>query len=72
MLFVGDKKRVKSMLKDNARAFSDPENILFGPKYEKMVAKFLSSKNISKGLYKISRIIQGRKQNAALSKRPPI
>ena len=51
MLFVGDKKRVKSMLKDNARAFSDPENILFGPKYEKMVAKFLSSKNISKGLF---------------------
>ena len=39
------------MLKDNARAFSDPENILFGPKYEKLVSKSLSSKNISKELF---------------------
>ena len=51
MLFVGDEKRVKSMLKDNGRAFSDPENISFGPKYEKLVAKSLSSKNISKELF---------------------
>ena len=51
MLFVGDEKRVKSMVKDNGRVFSDPENISFGPKYEKLVAKSLSSKNISKELF---------------------
>ena len=38
MCFVGDKKRVKSVLKDNATAFSEAENMLFGPKYEELVA----------------------------------
>ena len=39
------------MLKDNAAAFLDAENILFGPKYEELVAKPLSSKNRSKELF---------------------
>ena len=44
MFFVGDKKRVEFMLKENATAFLVAENMLFGPKYEEMVAKSLSSK----------------------------
>ena len=32
MSFVGDKKRVESMLKDNATAFLEAENMLFGPR----------------------------------------
>ena len=51
MSFVGDKKRVKSMLKDNATVFSNAENMLFGPKYEELVAKSLSSKTRSKELF---------------------
>ena len=51
MFFVGDKKRVESMLKDSATAFTDAENILFGPKYEELVEKSLSSKNRSKELF---------------------
>ena len=39
------------MLKNNARAFSDEENMLFGPKYEKLVAESLNSKNRSKELF---------------------
>ena len=49
--FIGDKKRVESMLKDNATTFLDAENMLFGPKYEELVAKSLSSKNRSKELF---------------------
>ena len=51
MSFVVDKKRVESMLKDNATAFSDAGNMLFGSKYEELVAKSLSSKNKSKELF---------------------
>ena len=51
MSFVGDKKRVESMLKDNATVFSNAENMLFGPKYEELVAKSLSSKTRSKELF---------------------
>ena len=51
MSFVGDKKRVESMLKDNATAFSDAGNMLFEPKYEELMAKSLSSKNKSKELF---------------------
>ena len=40
------------MLKGNATAFSDAENILFGPKYEKILAKSLSSKNKSKEFFR--------------------
>ena len=43
--FVGDKKRVESMLKDNSKALSDAENMLFGSKYEELVVKSLSSQN---------------------------
>ena len=43
--FVGDKKRVESMLKDNSTALSDAENMLFGSKYEELVVKSLSSQN---------------------------
>ena len=42
MPFVGVKKRVESMLKDSATAFSEGENMLFGPKYEELMAKSLS------------------------------
>ena len=31
------------MLKDNATAFSEAENMLFGTKYEELLAKSLSS-----------------------------
>ena len=51
MSFVGDKKRVESMLKDNATAFLDAGNMLFGSKYEELVKKSLSSKNRSKELF---------------------
>ena len=44
MSFVGDNKRVESMLKDNATTFLEAENMLFGVKYEEMVAKSLSLK----------------------------
>ena len=45
------KKRVEFLLKDNATAFSEEKNMLFGPKYEQLVAKSLSSKNRSKELF---------------------
>ena len=51
MSSVGDKKRVESLLKDNATAFSDAKNMLFGPKYEQLVAKSMRSKNKSKELF---------------------
>ena len=51
MSFVGDKKRVESMLKDKATAFSYAGNMLFEPKYEELMAKSLSSKNRSKELF---------------------
>ena len=51
MSFVESKKGVESMLKDNTTAFSKPENMLFGPKYKELTAKFLSSKNRSKELF---------------------
>ena len=38
------------MLNDNATAFSDAGNMLFGSKYEELVAKSLLSKNRSKEL----------------------
>ena len=51
MSFVGDNKRVESMLKDNAPVFSDAESMLFGPKDEELVAKSLSLKSRSKELF---------------------
>ena len=51
MTFIGDKKRAESMLKDNVSAFLNAENMLFGSKYEELVAKSLSSKNKSKELF---------------------
>ena len=39
------------MLKDNATAFLEAENMKFGPKYEKLVAKSLRSKNELKELF---------------------
>ena len=47
------------MLKGNDTELSDAENILFGPKYEELVGKSLSSKNL--WFYKNSRIVQGGK-----------
>ena len=44
MSFIGDKEKVKIMLKENAEAFRDNEKILFGPKFEEDVAKSLTSK----------------------------
>ena len=44
MPVVGDKKRAESMLKDNAAAFSEAENMLFGSKYEELVVKSLRLK----------------------------
>ena len=68
MSFVGNKKRVESMFKDNATAFSDAGNILFWPKYEELVAKSLSSKNRSKELFGSIKN-QGSSQEG--SRRPP-
>ena len=51
MAFVGDKKKVESMLKASATAFSEAENMLLGPRYVELVAKSLSSKNRSKELF---------------------
>ena len=51
MSFAEDKKRVEFMLKHNATAFSEANNMLFGPKYEELGAKSLSSKNICKELF---------------------
>ena len=48
MSFVGDKKRIDSMLKDSTTAFSEAENMLFGSKYEELMLKTLNSKNRSK------------------------
>ena len=42
--FHGDKKRVESMLKDHVTVFSEAGNMLFGPKYEELVAKSLRAK----------------------------
>ena len=72
MSFIADKKRAESILKDNATALSEAQNMLFGPKYEELVAKSLSSKMELFGPIKKSTIIQGGKQKAALSKMPPI
>ena len=41
------------MLKDNARAFSEAENMLFGPKYDELVMKSLSSKKFFGSIKKI-------------------
>ena len=49
------------MLKNNATAFSDAGNMLFGSKYKELVAKPLSSKNKSKELF-------GSIKNQGLSK----
>ena len=35
MFFVGDKKSVESKLKDNARAFSEAQNMLFRSELQK-------------------------------------
>ena len=51
MAFVGDKKKVESMLKASATAFSEAENMLLGSRYVELVAKSLSSKNRSKELF---------------------
>ena len=51
MSYLRDKERVESVLKDNTTAFSDAANMLFGSKYEELVAKSLSSKNRSKELF---------------------
>ena len=61
MPFVRDKKRVDSMLKDNATAFSDAGNMLFGPNYKELLVKSLSAKNRSKELF-------GSIKNLGLSK----
>ena len=61
MSFVGDKKRIDSMLKDNTTAFSEAENMLFGSKYEELMLKTLNSKNRSKELF-------GSIKNQGLSK----
>ena len=50
-LFVEEKITALFMLKDSATAFSESENMLFGPKYEQLVAKSLRSKNRSKELF---------------------
>ena len=39
------------MLKDNATTFLEAENMVFGSKYEELVAKSPSSKNRSKGFF---------------------
>ena len=65
MFFVGGKKRVGSKLKDNATAFSEADNMLFGSELQKSIKRGLC-------FYKKSRIIQGGKYRAALSKKPPI
>ena len=49
--FVGEKIIALPMLKDNALAFLEAENMKFGPKYEKLVAKSLRSKNELKELF---------------------
>ena len=75
MFFVGDKKRVKFMLKESATAFSDAENMLFGPKYEEMVAKSLSSKNRSKEFFrsiKNQRSFKEGNRRQSFRKDPPI
>ena len=51
MSFVGDKKIIDSMLKDNTTAFSEAENMLFGSKYEELMLKSLSSENRSKEFF---------------------
>lgn len=54
MSFIPDKKKVESMLKEMSSSFVPSEKTepaLFGPKYEDMVSKFLSSKNKSKELF---------------------
>ena len=51
MFFVGDEEREDSVLKDNATAVSEAENMLFGSKNEELAAKSLRSKNISKELF---------------------
>ena len=42
---MGDEKKVEMMLKENAEAFRDNEKLTFGPKFEEVVAKSLTSKN---------------------------
>ena len=59
MSFFGDKKRAESML--------------FGPKYEELVAKFLTSKNRSKELFGLpKKIIQFGRFEVTFLKRSPI
>ena len=55
------------MLKDNARAFSEAENMLFGPKYDELVMKSLSSKKFF-GSIKKSRIIQRGEKSSPFEK----
>ena len=48
MSFMSDKKKIEMMLKQNAESFRDNEKKLFGPKFEDVVAKTLTSKNKSR------------------------
>ena len=48
MSFMSDKKKIEMMLKQNAESFRDNEKMLFGPKFEDVVAKTLTSKNKSR------------------------
>ena len=61
------------MLKNNATAFSEEDNILFGPKYEELVAKSQSSKCRSKELFgstKSQESCKERKRRLPFRKRP--
>ena len=63
-------KRVESMLKHNATTFSEAENMLFGFKYEELVANSMSSKNSSKKLFSSVKY-PGSSKEGSISKRPP-
>ena len=61
------------MLKNNATAFSEEDNILFGPKYEELVAMSQSSKCRSKELFgstKSHESCKERKRRQPFRKRP--
>ena len=64
MSFLGDKKRVESMLQDNAAVFSDAWNMLFGSKYEELVTKSLSLKNRSKELFGSTKTQESSKERS--------
>ena len=71
MSFIGDKVKVDAMLKENAEAFKDSKEMLFGQKFEEVVTKSIASKNKSMEFFdSLNRDHQGSSGHREPKKQP--